>query len=131
MNTYIENLPTDTYQVQKWWRKDQLVMIISDLVIKKLTINIRQNKSVVTALKAKLSGQASKIFGEGSGFGIELKNEGNNTFSLSIATPVVISVLAARKASTRDLNSPKIQGDAAGLGWNDFVVAKIPVFHKK
>jgi hypothetical protein len=126
VNAYIESIKNDTKQIKKNYTNDNLIMVVRDVVIKKLKISIKVGTNLATELDAKLLGDLEKTFGKGAELSVQLKKITSRDYSLEITTPVVVATLAVEKGS--NTRAEKKKEDALITGWSKkWTITSIPV----
>lgn len=101
LNDYIKTLNPDKFGILEYYNEDKLVIIISDIVVESLTIKVTAEKEVQDSFSVKLLGSLTKFFGDSTKFGVQLKNDLGNVYSMTITTPQIIGILPARKSGSR------------------------------
>lgn len=131
VNSYIESITNDTKGIKKNYTNDNLIMVIRDVVIKKLKISIKVDTKLGTELDAKLLGDLEKSFGKGAELSVKLKKITSRDYTLEITSPVVVATLAVEKGS--NTRGEKVKTDEALItGWGkEWMITSIPLTDDK
>jgi hypothetical protein len=127
VNSYIESITDDTKQIKKNYTNDNLIMVVRDVVIKKLKISITVGSKLATELDAKLLGDLEKTFGKGAELSVQLKKITARDYTLEITSPVVVATLAVEKGT--NTRGEKAKTDEALItGWGkEWMITSIPL----
>lgn len=131
-DNYITNLPQDPLGIQRSFNNDRLVMVVRDVVIKKLKITINTGRKLATDLDAKMGEKAVKIVGDSSSLSFKLLKISNTLYTMEITTPVVVGTLAVKKGITDRGGHNNLIDDSKLTGWNKkWVITETPVINSK
>jgi hypothetical protein len=125
-NSYIENLTKDPLQIQKNYINDNLIMVVRDVVIKKLKISIKTGSKLSSEFDLKLLGKLKKVVGDSSQLSMQLKKLSNTSYEMEITTPVVAGYLAVKKG--KDSRGEIVKQDESKItGWGkEWMITPIP-----
>jgi hypothetical protein len=130
-NLYIEQMKNDPLQIQKNYDNDELIMVIRDIVIKKLTVTINADSKLASSINANLLGKPQKNVGDSANLGVQLSKLTKTTFKMSITTPVVVGYLAVSKGA--DSRGELINStDYLSTNWSkSWRIVSVPAYNDK
>ncbi len=125
-SNYIENLTQDPLQIKRNYNNDNLIMVVKDVVIKKMKISIQAGSRLAAQLDVELKGKLTKVVGDSAALGVKLSKLKSRTYQLEITTPVVAGFLAVKKGAD-SRGEAVIKKESAITGWSDkWMIATVP-----
>lgn len=126
---YIESMSKDPLQIQKNYRNDELVLVVRDIIIRKMVISITADSKLASSLDLKLLGSLQKVVGDSAELSVQLSRLSKTTYKMTVTTPVVVGFLAVSKGadSRGELINSK---DYIATSWSKkWVITEVPVRH--